>query len=322
MHAVSCDVLPALWLLACPGPSSVDSDPPGDSAPPPANLDPATVALRGACALAYDFGGFEVAATDEKTEVAGAVANGVVPERVLEQTAAAGDCVVLRRNNPYCEPACDPGYTCDFDGTCLPYPSNMELGTVSVGGLVQAVSMTATFPGNTYFDTTLPHPGFTAGDVVYLEMPGGTYGPATMFGVAPESVGAAPTWAVDPSAALVVTWPAPTLPVVRSTARLTVSIDQHGITPSLLQCDFADTGEGTVPVEAVAALVSGGVTGFPSGSLSRRTADSLPAGEGCMDLVVSWTTTATVSVEGHTPCVSTDDCPDGQDCNLELQTCE
>ncbi len=313
-------VLAGLFLLvACPAERPIDTADTGKR--DVGELDAATVALRGECDMAYDFGGFEVVAVTGTTEVAGAVANGVVPERVLEVTASEGDCRVLRRNNPYCEPACEPGYACDFEGACIEYPANQDLGTVTVGGLLQAVTMTATFPGNTYFDTTLPHPAFEAGEVVYLDMPGGSYGPATFFGVGVEPLDEAPEWSIDPDADLVVAWTAPVSAVVRSTVVAEVSIDQHGITPSVLRCEFADDGEGTVPRALLWSLVGAGVTGFPAGSLSRRTADALGAGEGCMDFVVSWTASATVSVLGHTPCVSTDDCPAGEVCNLELQTC-
>ena len=75
-------------------------------------------------------------------------------------------------------------------------------------------------------------------------------------------------------------------------------------------------------VVLVGAMLAAGVTGFPSGSITRRTADHAAAGAGCMDLTVASGRTVPVDVIGYTPCVSDAECPDGQTCDLELQICE
>ena len=304
-----------LVFLACTGGK--------DDSAAPVPLDPATVPIAGSCPMETDQGGITFAAEADGSSIDGAVADGVVPTAVLEELITDGDCRVLRRGNPYCDPGCDPGTTCDFDGTCVAYPANQDLGTVSVTGLVQPVSMDAVFPGNTYYDTTLPTTACTPGDVLTLSMPGGTYGPAEMHGICPEPYDMTDvTWVVDPSADLTITWPAPTTSVVRTEVAVSISIDQHGVTPSVVQCSFEDDGEGTVSAAILTELVSVGVTGFPAGTIARRTVDSAAAGSGCME----WTTTAprtvAVDVVGYTPCVSEVDCPDGQSCNLEMQICE
>jgi hypothetical protein len=275
------------------------------------------------CGLADDFGGFAVTATETTTDIAGSVADGVVPASVLERLAEAGDCVVLRRNNPFCDPACDPGQACSFDGTCVPWPANQDLGTVTIDGLVQPSVMEPVFPGNTYYDTTLPHPAFAAGGLLTLAMPGGAFGPLTLYGVGVEPLdvpGAA--WMLESGVDLVVTWPAPVATVVRSEVAVEISIDQHGVSPGVLRCTFADDGEGTVPGAIVAALVDAGVTGFPSGTITRRTADRATLPGGCLDFVVASPRGAAVDVVGHTPCVSSNECPDDQHCNEDLQICE
>lgn len=321
-------------LLACPGPETDTSAKPDDTAVDTDTgtdtdtdtgdgLDPATVPLEGVCELADDFGGFTVAMSEDETTVDGTVADGVVPTAVLEELAADGDCRVLRRNNPFCDPGCDPGYTCDFDGECVPYPANQDLGTVSIVGMVQPVEMEPVFPGNTYYDTSLPHPGFIAGELLTLLMPGGVYGPAELHGVGIEPlVLPAGTWTLDEGQDFTLTWDPPVGPVVRSEVYVVIAIDQHGVSPSTLQCVFADDGEGIVSASIVSALIDVGVTGFPSGTMTRRTADHAAAGEGCFDFVVSSSQDADVEVVGHTPCISDEDCPEGQDCNEELQTCQ
>jgi hypothetical protein len=307
-------LLCALLLTACDV-----ADPPHDSAAP----DPAEVPLAGACSMALDFGGFTVGGEEGRSGVDGVVADGVVPISVLEQIAAEGDCVLLRRNNPYCDPACEPGETCDFDGTCLPYPVNQDLGTVTIHGLLSPVELEPVFPGNTYYDTSLPSPPFDAGALITLDMPGGVYGPATLHGVGVEPiVPLDEAWSVEAGVDLAVRWQPPEGAVSRGEIALSLNIDQHGSTPGTLRCSFEDDGEATVPAAILQALVDTGVTGFPSGSLERHTQDHSAAAAGCMDLTVSSSVSVDVDVIGYTPCVSDADCPDGQDCNEELQICE
>jgi len=292
--------------------------------------DPATVTLNGICDLADDYGGFVVEAYEDYSIVSGSIADGVVPITVLEVIGSEGDCEVKRRNNPFCDPACESGDTCDFNGECITYPSNQDLGVVDVLGLPKPVKMEAVVPGNTYFNTSLPHPAFEGGELIELQMPGGTYGPVILFGVGVEELIATDqeewadkVWRVESGNDLVVNWEPPTGAVVRSEVTLRINIDQHGTSPSSVYCTFEDDGEGVVPASVVQQLVEVGVSGFPSGVLKRRTADMTDAGDGCTDFEISSRREAgLVDVIGYTPCISSSDCPDGQTCNLELQICE
>jgi hypothetical protein len=101
-----------------------------------------------------------------------------------------------------------------------------------------------------------------------------------------------------------------------------INIDQHGITPTALYCTFVDDGEGTVPAALLKTLIGQGVTGFPDGSLTRRTVDSTAVGAGCAELVVSSFLDADVNVVGYTPCTNDEMCPEGQHCNEKLERCE
>ncbi len=294
----------------------------GTDSGPPESPDPATVPLSGTCEMEDDLGGFLVKSVVDETTVEGTVADGVIPASVLEEIGAEGDCRVLRRNNPYCSPTCDPGEVCDFDGTCLPYPANQDLGTVTLTGMVQPVTMEPLFPGNSYYDTTLPHPGFVPGSLLSLEMAGGIYGPVSLYGVGVEPLDmAGVSWKIESGVALDLTWPAPTGPIQRSEVRVSLSIDQHGVSPSALSCRFDDDGSGSVPAAMMSLLVDVGVTGFPTGSIERLTGDRVEVSAGCFDLKVSEPRTVSVDVVGHTPCIADPDCPAGQSCNLELQTC-
>jgi len=291
-----------------------------DTAPPP---DPDTVPLSGVCPLETDLGGFVVEVYEDDSNVAGAVLEGVVPSSILEFVASEGDCALYRQLNPYCHPACDAGYTCNFKNECVPYPQSQDLGTVSLDGLTQPLDMEPVTPGYTYYDTDLKHPIFTSGGLVTLDMPAGTYGPATLYGVGVEPMAElAELWTIEDGVDTTVTWAPPTAEVVRSDVYLTVNIDQHGVSPASLYCVFEDDGDGTIPGSLVSTMVASGVTGFPTGLASRRTADSVSLSAGCMDLTVASPRTVAVDVANYTPCVVNEDCPPGQECNFEFQICE
>lgn len=308
-------------LLAC-SPDPADSATVEDSGLINPDGDPATVPLLGYCPLETHWGRFVVEAYDAYSIVDGQAADGVVPATVLEAVASEGDCTLLKRNNPYCDPTCDPGFTCDFDGTCIAYPAAQDLGTVSISGLADDVVMEPNAPTYQYFDTNISFPGFEPGILIQLTTTGGAYLPVTLHAVGvdllePTSV----NWQIAAATDLAVAWDAPT-GAVRSTVDLSLNIDQHGITPVTLQCSFADTGSAVVPASVLDALFAYGVSGYPSANIARRTVDSTLLGAGCIDFALGHEVLVDVSVAGHTPCDSPDDCPDGQTCNFSIQTCE
>jgi hypothetical protein len=315
-------LLVPLLLVACGDKDSTDDSQPDttDSGP---RLDPATVELAGACAMAEDYGGFVVDALQDYSTVSGSLSDGVVPMTVLEEVAAEGDCRALRRNNPFCDPPCAAEEACDFDGACVPYPETRDLGTVRISGLDQPVSMDPVAPGYTYFDTSVGHPAYEPDVLIGLDSDTSPWGPLALHGVGVEQiVPTQETWLFVEGEDLAITWEPP-VGLARSHVLLRVTIDQHGSTPISLECSFEDDGEGLIPGAIVELLVTAGVTGFPNGSLARRTVDSAPLGdEGCVELVVSSTRNPDVRVDGFTPCQDDDDCPDGQECDEALEICE
>jgi hypothetical protein len=280
------------------------------------------VTLAGTCTDDTHWGAFLVDSSEEYAFVTGSISDGVVPVTVLTNVVTSGACTIWRRENPFCDPTCSPGYTCDLTGTCVVYPTTQDLGTVDVTGLSQAVSMEPVTPGYNYYDTSLPNPPWDAGDLLTLRTSGGSYEPVTLHGYAPTTlVPVSMDWTITPSAPLAVAWDAPTGPV-NTELVLSLRIDQHGTTPSSIECTFADDGAAEVPGDVIDTLMSYGVTGFPAGDLLRRTADSTPIGGGCIDLVASSSRFAQVTIEGYTPCRSDGECPDGQTCNEALERCE
>lgn len=280
------------------------------------------VLLRGACPAAERVGGFSLSVEEDYSAFSGVVADGVVPITVLEPVGEGGGCVLLRRNNPICDPPCQPGTTCDFTSECIPYPANHDVGTVSVAGLVQAVEVMPVMATFDYFDTTLMHPAFLPGVGITLSASGGDYSPFTLYGEGVAMIEpASGTVTMKKGQALRLEWAAAADPGAGQ-IHVELTIDQHGNTPVKLVCDGADSGMLEVPSELIAQFVDFGISGFPNAQFYRQTVDSRTVGAGCVDFTVRSHRETLLAVEGHTPCNKPADCPDGQVCDIMIQTCK
>jgi hypothetical protein len=310
-------------LLGCPvAPDSTDTTEPTDTGGGVVDGDPDTLPLNGVCPLDTRWGGFKVEANKDYSAIDGYISNGVVPGNVLEEAGAEGDCRLMKRNNPYCNPICGAGETCDFNGECIPYPENQDLGTVTIEGLKNAVSMEPSASGKKYFYTTLDPLAFESGVIIRLQTEGGAYTPITLNGIGvPPLEPSTTAWIVTEGEDLALGWDTPG-EGARSEVFLSLNVDQHGLTPITLECVFEDDGSASVPASVIDSLLSAGVTGYPTGRLQRRTADKVQLGAGCADFIVDYTWSTTVTVTGHTPCKAPTDCPEGQTCNMATETCE
>lgn len=286
----------------------------------PPEGDPATVELAGECPMESHIGAFTVADYGDYTIAEGSVSDAIVPVTVLTAGTAAGDCQLFKRENPFCEGGCESDETCGLDGICVPYPSSLDVGQVSIAGLVRDVVMDPIQPGDKYFDTSLPQPAAASGDLLQLRVEDSNYGNFDLHGIAVEPLVLPETTLVLAEGQdLTVNW---TASPGRARVELRLSIDQHGSSPSTLVCDFEDDGEGLVPAAAIDALVVAGVTGFPNGSVARRTVDRAETDPGCVDLVTQSRRNPPVRVAGFTPCTDDDDCPEGLTCNQAIEICE
>jgi hypothetical protein len=310
------------FLLSCAtdlGPRVGDTASPSNSDPGPTG-NPATVALGGECALADRVGRFTLESNPETGAVDGYVRDGVVPTDVLTEVAADGDCRLLRRENPFCDPLCAPDEACSLDAECVPYPSNLDVGTIAIAGAVQRISMNPTAT-RTYFDASLPTPAVEPGALVELSSDGAEALDLRGVGGEPVVLGEA-TWNLAAGTGLEVTWSPPTIEVQRTTVQLRVNVDQHGSTPQFLVCLFEDDGAGSVSASLLDSFLAAGVSGYPSGRLERFTADRQDVTGGCVDFVTRYAILAEeVTVDGHTPCKGTADCPPGHPCDLATETC-
>lgn len=288
-------------------------------------VTPPPITLDGPCKPAERYGRFAVEAQRQWAIVTGAVANGIVPNTLMTEAVRDGACKLMQKMNPNCDPPCQPGQACGLDSVCVPYPLNYDVGTVTITGLVGPVVMNARAPALDYSNTSLANPPFEPGAEIRLSNGDGT--PALALG----GLGFSPiaplddTWNLVRGQAITVRWdtPAPGDEPVRTRVELQILIDQHGSSPMFLTCDFADAGRAIVSATIVDALLDAGISGFPSGKLTRATTDSasLEAG-GCVEFRVASPRTLAVRVAGHVPCKKPADCPGGQTCNLAKETCE
>jgi len=292
---------------------------------PPYEQDPTKITLHGACAADVRLGGFQVQMNEDMgyTAVDGVVRDGVMPGTIPEVVMTEGDCRLLGRRNLFCDPACDPGFTCGAEETCIPSPLGQDLGTVVLRGLVERLALPALQPGNSYSYTRLPHPGFEVNHVIQLRTTTGYPGPLELYGIGvSQLIPSTSAWTLTRGQDLVLAWtPPPTGAMSR--IYMEINIDQHGLTPLVLSCNLPDTGSASIPSAIIDGLMDAGVTGFPTGLVKRRTEDSFTAPQGCVDFFVTSVRNMTVEVSGHTPCTSPDDCTPPEVCDLDptIQQC-
>lgn len=275
--------------------------------------------LRGPCAPQRAAGLFEVELGEMHSSVSGRVTASAPPVAMPRAEATEGPCTLLRRQNPFCDPACGSDQLCAPQGQCVAAPRGLSLGTVAVSGLKKMVAMSPLPPTNEYLDVTLPHPGYDVGAAITLASEGGALAPLRLrgVGVAPVEL-VSRDWTVSASRDLVVSW---TRGAQAATVQVKVDVDQHGMSPVSLACEVDDSGSLTLQASLLARLLGFGVSGFPSISVVRRTDDSVEASAGCVGLGVFSRVGQGLKVEGHTPCDATRPCPPGKRCDLATETC-
>jgi hypothetical protein len=276
------------------------------------------VAYGVPCPSAERIGGFIVGHEEFYAQVSGEVAAGVIPLTVLQEVETLGDCRLMRKENPFCETPCQAGELCDHDGTCVEYPANKSVGTVTVSGLKDG-DVVMEPKSATYFDTNVSMPLFEPSAPIHLvasgdELPGFEL---DAFGVPDLEL---------PSSVITMTSGSP-LDIIWSEKPgnwklyFSLNIDQHGSSPATLFCEVPDTGSYQVPAQFVDAILSMGVSGFATAHFYRRTVDSVTLEPGCVELTVSSYVYGKLDVDGHTACKVDPDCPEGEVCEISINTC-
>lgn len=270
--------------------------------------------IAGECPVGERVGVFDVILEAEYSAINGEVRADLVQTTIITENAAEGECVMRTVANPFCDPPCGGGEVCTNAKTCEIFPERITVGTVNISGMEVPVAMEPAADSR-YFETNLPHPAIAAGAALELTADGITMeglGFGALSGVTPELYVAEGnnvdlTWEPEDGEAWV---------------RIELNIDQHGISPATLFCDVPDTGSYSIPAALVDALMASGVSGFPSANIYRQTVDWTNGPTGCVEFRVRARTPTDVEIEGHTACNGDMDCPDGQTCNIVIQTCQ
>ena len=165
-------------------------------------------------------------------------------------------------------------------------------------------------------------PGFEPGADLRITTQGGDYAPFELrgWGVSPLEVPPAPLRVQGGTAASVL-WGAP---ADAGPARIHVllEINNHGSNKARVECDFPDTGVGEIPATLIDGLIAQGFSGFPTLTLTRRTASSVAIEPGCVELLVTSVFSGDAEVEGVTSCNNPSECPAGQTCPLPERYCQ
>ncbi len=203
---------------------------------------------------ALDWGfAFEVAVTEYRSPVDGsAVAWATVTNRESEAPpweleSSAGDCGFYGvRQQQNCDPSCDPGFTCSWDGECLEATVPIDGGVITVDGLEVDLILEPSGEWVYYGYSFDPDPSdgeiFQQGDTIGAQATGGTLSPFSLEtrGVAALEADLPCPLADDASDDLRVRW-SPGQPGDR--VRLTLASSNHGSQFPAVICDVEDDGE-------------------------------------------------------------------------------
>lgn len=257
------------------------------------------------------------------TDLSGKLYGGAYPETAIwTQVAAAGDCTLYAPASPLCTPTCIGG-VCAPGNVCLPYPSTITAGTLTITGVGRG-TLTARPISGSYAASTTEYPPFAEGAAVTIAAPGDASGAGpftvTARGIAPLAVtgtSAAIARSGTGYGPLRLAW---TAPGNASLGKIVVNVDlsHHGGSKGKITCQGADTGALEIPASLVTDLVNLGIFAYPKVELTRRSTGSTAVGTGTVTLQVESLRALPITIEGVT-CTASTECASGS-CNLDTSS--
>lgn len=323
MGTVRRSVLSVLLLVGACGDGG--TQPPPDAGPDATPFD--ITDLNGVCAPNTRTGevlvGHQTTPGVSEGTFTANLKSGVEPYAGTTLHMEEGPCQIRQRILPFCDPACNLATeVCNLESVCIPAIINLPAGTMTVTGLREAVVLEPIPVENYYQANGLPNPPFDVGAHIRLSTTGDQIEPFELraIGIAPMVI-STEFPVMDWGQPLVIEWEPGGLDGV--TISLNVIVDQHalGAKYSLL-CEVEDIGSYTIPATLVDEFHNGGLSGFPSVKLERRTADHVEIAPGCIELRVNSVGDQELTVVGYTPCNAATPCPPPLMCNLITESCE
>lgn len=170
-----------------------------------------------------------------------------------------GDCRLLTYQPALCNTPCNG--VCVEPDVCRPFPARLSAGTITIGGLKVAVSLTPQFGNDYYLPTPLKDDLFDAGMAISAEAKGAAF-PAfrvTSAGVATLDATAVVNDEIRllDDADYAFTWAPGGDPQARLRLTLNANNRGHGAPyAAILECDAEDRGSLTISKELIAAFPS------------------------------------------------------------------
>jgi hypothetical protein len=258
----------------------------------------------------------------------GVVRDGPAVEMISWSVLEADEhCTLYAPSIPFCDPACESGAACVTGDLCQVYPTAHSLGKATLTGLeledgTSEFSITPLRPNFNYLpgaSVVLNNPPVAEGAAVQLSTDGGDYDPITLvaLGVAPLAFhGDGEPLLFAPDAALMLEWTPPERPA-QSEILIDVDISHHGGANGKINCTAPDEGSLEISQSLVSGLIELGAAGFPTITLTRRSAGFANIEPGQVALEIVSDLILPLDIPGLVSCNGADDCEADQTCGTD-----
>lgn len=272
---------------------------------------------------AQTFGAFQVTLEEKGgyTSVLGRMYDGPYPPSwFFEEIAASGSCRLYKRIFPFCDPGCGGSGVCVKDDSCQPYPSALDIGTVTVSGFRTndgKTSFSMDPLNKNYQYTSIAFPPCNEGDVITLSAAGSS----SMSGFTLNIKGISPLTLLNDTINLIdgqpidLRWTPPTVTGI-STIFVLIDVSFHGGTKAKIECDVADNGSLTIPAALLDNLKTFGIAGYPKLEISRLATSTDTSAK--VKIVIESKVAKTLYIPGLKYCSGNGECPEGQTCESNI----
>jgi len=258
--------------------------------------------------------------------VSGSVFDVELGRSTFTEERMAEGCVIAKIRGPACEPRCEGGTGCSYEGLCKPFGARVQVGEVTISGLTtesgdERVSLPSV-SGEPYYPepgVQLAFPACHEGEPLTLSAEGGYY---DAFGIdttciAPLDVTLPTPLAVNRAEPLELSWVPPASPMP-SRILVVLELTQDGPPGERLFCNLPDTGHYTISAELVTGLMDLGVRGYPYLRLRRAIVAYAAVDGGFISFGSQSPWVTYLSGPNLISCMDSSECPIPQTCSQDL----